>query len=218
MPPLPKTSQEAILKVASELADAGGLHGVGVRTIATKLKISPGTLYNVIGDIDDIILQVNEQILVGLRKALQDAIVADRDAMSNVSAVAKAYVDFVRANPKRWSMLLEYSLATDKELPAWYHHTLDQTIDTVDQLLRPMISVREDRRRAVAVLWATLEGVASLTASGKLSLIDGADPQVLIDLLIARFLGTYQSQEIRGKTADRPRRKKAVSKTRRNRG
>jgi hypothetical protein len=41
------------LKVASELADAEGLRGVDVRAIATHLKISPGTLYNVNGDIDD---------------------------------------------------------------------------------------------------------------------------------------------------------------------
>lgn len=221
VPPLPKTSPEAILKVASELADAEGLRGVGVRAIAAKLKISPGTLYNVIGDIDEIILHVNEQSLIGLRDALRDAIVAEQDAMANVLAVAKAYVDFVRANPKRWSMLIEYSLATDKELPAWYHATLDQTIGIVDQLLRPMISGRKDRQRAAAILWASLEGIASLTASDKLSLVDDEDPQVLVRLLVSRFLGTYQSEEIAEKPKDAinpARRKPVAAKLRRNRG
>jgi AcrR family transcriptional regulator len=220
MPPVPKTSQETILKVASGLADADGLRGVGVRAIAAKLQISPGTLYNVIGDIDDIILRVNEQSLIGLRDALRNAAAAERDPMTNVLAAAKAYVDFVRANPRRWSMLIEYSLATDKELPAWYHKTLDETIGTVDQLLRPLIAGRRDRQRAVTILWAALEGIASLTATGKLSLVSDEDPHVLVKLLISRFLGTYQSEDItedRRETVNRPRRKPADPGARRNR-
>lgn len=219
MPPLPKTTEEAILKVASELADAEGLRGVGIRAIAAQLKISPGTLYNVIGDIDDIILRLNEQTLIGLRDALQSAIADEQDAASNILAVAKAYIDFVRANPKRWSMLIEYSLATDKELPSWYHQTLDQTLTTVDRLLQPIIPARKERQRAVAVLWAVLEGTASLAASGKLSLVSDEDPHVLVRHMIARFLGTYQSDgipESAKRAVNRPPRKAVVKTARRN--
>ncbi|MEW6436201.1 MAG: WHG domain-containing protein [Pseudomonadota bacterium] len=208
------------MKVASELADAEGLRGVGVRAIAAKLQISPGTLYNVIGDIDDIILRVNERSLIGLRDALRNAAATERDPMTNVLAAAKAYVDFVRANPRRWSMLIEYTLATDKELPPWYHKTLDETIGTVDQLLRPLIAGRRDRQRAVTILWAALEGIASLTATGKLSLVSDEDPHVLVKLLISRFLGTYQSEDItedRREAVSRPRRKPADPSARRGR-
>lgn len=219
MPPLPKTTEEAILKVASELADADGLRGVGVRAIAAQLKVSPGTLYNVIGDIDDIVLRLNEQILIGLRDALRNAIAGERDAASNILAVAKAYIDFVRANPKRWSMLIEYSLATDKELPGWYHRTLDETLATVDHLLQPIIPARRERQRAVAILWATLEGTASLAASAKLSLVSDEDPHVLVHHMITRFLGTYQSEEILGsakRAVNRPSRKAVVKAVRHN--
>jgi AcrR family transcriptional regulator len=192
MSPVPKTSPEAILQVAADLAAAEGLKGVGIRAIAAKLHVSPGTLYNVVGDIDDIILRVNEQTLIGVRNALRDAIAPDRDVVSNVLAMACAYIDFVRARPKHWSMLIEYSIGTDKALPGWYQDSLDETVGTVEQLLRPLIAGRKDRQRAVAILWATLQGVATLTASGKLSLVDDDDPHALVELLISRFLGTYQ--------------------------
>jgi AcrR family transcriptional regulator len=217
VPPVQKTSQEAILKVAAELADAEGLRGVGVRAIAARLKISPGTLYNVVGDIDDIILRVNEQTLIRLQDTLLAAIAAGRDAMSNVAAVAEAYIDFVGTNPRRWSMLIEHSLASDKALPGWYQETLDQTVATVDELLQPMIPDRRERRRVVAVLWATLEGVASLTASSKLSIVNDDGPHVLVRLLIARFVGSFQSEAIPGKAGppvNRPLRKKAAPKAR----
>jgi AcrR family transcriptional regulator len=221
VPPVQKTSREAILKVASDLADAEGLRGVGVRAIAARLNISPGTLYNVVGDIDDIILRVNERTLIRLRDALLAAIVAGRDAISNVVAVADAYVDFVGDNPRRWSMLIEHSLASDKVLPGWYRETLDQTVATVDELLGPMIPNRGERRRAVAVLWATLEGVASLTASGKLSIVNDEGPHVIVRFLISRFLTTFQSAESpehEKRPANRSPRKKAAPGARRGRG
>jgi AcrR family transcriptional regulator len=179
--------------------------------IAAQLKVSPGTLYNVIGDIDDIVLRVNEQTLIRLRETLLAAIVAGRDAMTNVFAVAEAYVDFVRAHPRRWSMLMEHSLASGKELPGWYRATLDDTVAAVDPLLRPMIPARKERQRAVAVLWAALEGVASLAASGKLSIVNDDDPHVLVRLLVSRFLGSFQSGDGAGtaRPAGGPRRKKA---------
>jgi AcrR family transcriptional regulator len=198
MSPVPKTSPEAILQVAAELAAAEGLKGVGVRAIAAKLKISPGTLYNVVGDIDDILLRVNEQTLIEVRNTLREAVAPERDVLSNVLAVAEAYIDFVHQHPKRWSMLIEYSIGTDKLLPAWYRETLDQAVGTVEQLLRPLIASRKDRHRAVAILWATLQGVSTLTASGKLTLVDDDDPHALVELLVSRFLGTYQAAERSG--------------------
>lgn len=212
MPPLQKTSPEAILKVASELAAAEGLRGVGVRAIAARLRVSPGTLYNVIGDIDDIVLRVNEQTLLRLRDALLAAIDTQRDALPNVFAMADAYVDFVTENPGMWSMLFEHSSGSGRELPAWYQETINRTVATVDHVLRPLIPDRKERRRAVAVLWATLEGTASLTASGKLSIVSDTGPRDLVRLLVSRFLGSFQSET--GITTERRRpQKKAVATT-----
>jgi AcrR family transcriptional regulator len=193
MPPTARTSPEAVLKIASELADAEGLRGVGVRAIANRLGISPGTLYNVVGDIDDIILRVNEQVLIGLRIALEASVVPGEDPMRNILKAATAYIDYVLANPKRWSMLIEYSLGSDKQLPRWYRTSLDATIGTVDSLLQPLISARRERQRAVTILWAALEGLSSLSASDKLSLVSDEDPRVLVKLLISQFLAQYQT-------------------------
>jgi len=192
VPPVHKTSADAIVMVASELAESQGLRGVGVRAIAARLQVSPGTLYNVIGDIDDIVLRVNERTLVRLGDALLAAVDPDSEALPNLFAMADAYVDFVTDNPKLWSMLLEHTLGSGRELPDWYQETLNRTVATVDHLLRPLIADPIERRRAVAVMWATLEGTASLTASGKLSIVDPSGPHELVRLLIARFVGSFQ--------------------------
>lgn len=189
MAPRNKTSPEEILKVATELAEADGLKGVGVRAIANRLGISPGTIYNVVGDVDDVILRVNAQTLRTLQRVLSQELLPHRDAMANVFAVADTYVRFVLANSRIWGMILEHSLASDKTLPDWYRQELDKTVDLVDCVLRPVISGTKDRKRCVAALWAALQGLASLAASGKLSMVGQDDPQDLAQLLIARFFG-----------------------------
>jgi AcrR family transcriptional regulator len=196
--PRNKTSQDSILKIATTLAETDGLRGVGVRAIATQLGISPGTIYNVVGDIDDVILLVNAQTLRGLQTALQAEIQARRDAMANVFAVADAYVDFVLGNARSWSMIIEHSLASDKVLPNWYQDELDKTINLVDRVLKPVVSDKKERRRSVATLWASLQGLASLAASGKLSMVEQDDPHELVRLLISRFFGVSRA-EVRSK-------------------
>jgi AcrR family transcriptional regulator len=210
--PRSKTSPEAILKVATDLAEADGLRGVGLRAIAAQLGISPGTIYNVVGDMDDVVLMLNAQTLQRLQKVLLSEILVGREAMLNVFAVADAYITFVLDNAKSWSVILEHSLASDKKSPDWYQEELDKTIGLVDRVLKPIISDKRERRRSVAALWAALQGLASLAASGKLSMVDQDDPHDLAHLLISRFFGLSQSGEIsraRRETVSRVPQKKA---------
>jgi AcrR family transcriptional regulator len=195
MPPRNKTSPEEILKVATDLAEAEGLRGVGVRAIASQLGISPGTIYNVVGDVDDVILRVNAQTLKALQEVLSRELQPQRETMANVFAVADAYVCFVLTNTRIWGMILEHSLASEKTLPDWYQQELDKTIDLVDCVLQPVISDKKHRKSCVAALWASLQGLASLAASGKLSMVGQDDPRDLTRLLIARFFGVAMPRQ-----------------------
>ena len=68
------------------------------------------------GDIDDVILLLNAQTLQRLQKVLLGEIMTGREAMLNVFAVADAYITFVLANAKSWSVIIEHSLASNKSL------------------------------------------------------------------------------------------------------
>jgi hypothetical protein len=111
--------------------------------------------------------------------------------------MAAAYADFVGDNTKLWSMLLEPSLASHKDLPAWYHETINRTIASVDHLLRRLIADRKQPRRAVAALWATSEGHCMLTTPGMLSIVSDTGPHALVRLLVSRFLDSLQSKALK---------------------
>ena len=61
-----------ILSAAGEIAEAEGPRGLTARAIAGRIGYSPGTLYNVLADLDDVVLQLNADTLDALHARLAD--------------------------------------------------------------------------------------------------------------------------------------------------
>jgi AcrR family transcriptional regulator len=179
---------EMVLDAAERAARAGGLRAIGMRSIASEIGYVAGSIYNAVGDLDEVVLRLNARTLRRLREHIGGRIKPRKDAASNAIAVADAYLDFVAADPLVWSLILEHS-TRGREFPDWYQDELAQTIDYVDEILKPLIPGAAERRASVAVLWAALHGMASLSSTGKLAVINGEDPHNMAHLLIARFLG-----------------------------
>jgi AcrR family transcriptional regulator len=182
-----------VVRMAVDAAEAAarreGLRGLSLRKIAAEIGYVPGSLYNLIGDLDAIILHLNARTLERLADYLRTRIDAERSPGDTAFAVADAYLDFVMAEPLLWGLILEHRPLPGPELPVWYAEALAATTELVDDVLRPLITAEAERRLAVASLWAALHGVASLATSGKLLAVHDADPHVMARQLVARFLG-----------------------------
>ena len=53
-----KTTQEAVIKATSDLADEKGLNNVSLKAVAQKLNIRTPSLYNHIESLDNLLLEV----------------------------------------------------------------------------------------------------------------------------------------------------------------
>ena len=179
---------EMVLDAAERAAREGGLRAVGMRRIASEIGYVPGSIYNAIGDLDEVILRLNARTLRRLREHIGRRVKPGKDAASNAIAVADAYLDFVAADPLVWSLILEHS-TLGRALPDWYQEELARTTGLVDEILKSLIPDTQERRASVAVLWAALHGLASLSSTGKLAVLDGGHPRSMARLLIGRFLG-----------------------------
>ena len=67
----PEVLREMILDAAGTLIKSGGLSGLSAREIARIIGYSPGTLYNVYANLDDIVLHVEARVLDTMLVALQ---------------------------------------------------------------------------------------------------------------------------------------------------
>ena len=200
-----KHSQDDVIRMvvdaAERMARQEGLRGLSLRRIAAEIGYVPGSLYNLIGDLDQIILHLNARTLERLSEYLTTCIDPAKPAVENAFALADGYLDFVMAEPLLWGLILEHRLLPGVETPPWFSQPLTATTRLVDDLLRPLIVDETERRLAVASLWAALHGIASLATSGKLAAVHEADPHAMARHLVARFLGVDAPQRRRPQAA-----------------
>ena len=174
---------------AESLVRNEGFRALGMRRLAAAIGYAPNSIYNAVGDLDQVVLRVNARTLARLHAALVAEIDPNRAARDNALALADAYLVFVAADPRVWSLLFEHLAAPDQPFPDWYAAALAEPVGLVDTVLAPLIADPDERRRAVAALWAALHGLASLSTSRNLAVLTPDPPRELARLLVGRFLG-----------------------------
>lgn len=178
-----------VTRAAEGLVRREGLRGLGMRRLASTIGYAPNSIYNAVGDLDAVVLRVNARTLERLHATLTAAVRPEASPRANALSVADAYLAFVAADPQVWSLVFEHQIAPDAVFPDWYAGALARATDLVDAVLRPMIPDPDERRQAVATLWAGLHGLASLSTSRKLAVLTPESPRDLARLLVGRFLG-----------------------------
>ena len=192
----PEQLRELILQAASELIEVNGLDGMSAREVARKVNYSPGTLYNVFKDRDEIVLTLEARLLDRLQDDLKK-VSGGPDARKTVIGLADAYVQFTRNNPKLWSMLFEHRLQNGKDAPEWYEQKIDGLMSFVEEALTPLMPGRQrvEVARSARTLWASVHGITSLASADKLSAVTNETSQVLVDNLVRTYLDGLKSAQ-----------------------
>ena len=99
-----------VVGAAETLAREEGLRGLGMRRIATAIGYAPGSIYNAVGDFDEVVLRVNARTLGRLRDHLADVVDPARPPLDNALAVSDGYLDFVMRQPRLWGLIFEHVL------------------------------------------------------------------------------------------------------------
>jgi AcrR family transcriptional regulator len=193
----PQQLRALILDAAQEIIEAHGLAGLSAREIARRVGYSPGTIYNIFANLDDVVLSVEARVLDALDRRLGEATqpngagTADRgDGSEHLLRLAHAYLAVAHERPRLWNLLSEHHMPPDADLPGWYRQKLEASTTHIERALAPCFAPgREaDRQRAARALWAGMHGIASLSTTDKLSLVTTDTAVRLIDNLIATYL------------------------------
>lgn len=181
--------RELILEASTELIEANGLAGLSAREIARRIGYSPGTLYNIFENLDDLVLTIEGRLLDRLDVALADVSPVSNSGQA-VQRLAQAYLQFTDANPKLWNLLFEHHLPPGREVPAWYQSKLEGLLARVEHALDPLLpdADAQTRRRAARVLWAGVHGITSLATTDKLSIVSTETAPSLVDDLVSAYL------------------------------
>jgi AcrR family transcriptional regulator len=194
--------REMILEAARALIESGGLSGLSAREIAKRIGYSPGTIYNVFDNLDDVILNVEARLLSGLSDRLA-AVPTGQDPMRYLLDLSHAYLQFTHDNPKLWNLLFEHHLPAGTEVPDWYREKLDGLMAWLEGALKPLIPRADEAtlKRQARVLWAGVHGITSLSTADKLCNVTTDSAVPLVDDLVRTFVAGLQAPQILAKCA-----------------
>jgi AcrR family transcriptional regulator len=198
----PQQIRALILDAAQEIIEAQGLAGLSAREIARRIGYSPGTIYNLFANLDDVVLNVEARVLDGLDKRLSDVPDGSDGAGADdrLIRIAQAYLAFTQEKPRLWNLLFEHHMPRGAELPAWYQQKLEGLTVQIERALAPHFppGSEDERQRAARVLWAGVHGITSLSTADKLSVVTMETAARLIDDLIATYLAGLTRQQESG--------------------
>jgi AcrR family transcriptional regulator len=181
--------RELILDASTELIQGAGFTGLSAREIARRIDYSPGTLYNVFENLDELVLTIEGRLLDKLSEALAQ-VPKTGDPRERVHRLAETYLEFTEQNPKLWNLLFEHHLPAGVTAPSWYQEKLETLMRELEQALGPLMngSDQQDLQRSARVLWAGVHGITSLSTTDKLPVISKETARGLLDDLVGTYL------------------------------
>ncbi len=185
----PDQLRELILNAARSIIETNGLAGLSAREIARRIGYSPGTIYNMFENLDDVVLHVEARVLDELDARLAAAL-TDNAPQDRAARLAAAYLAFTHEHPKLWNLLFEHYLPGGSDTPPWYQERLELLMNRVETALAPLFppGAEAERKRAARVLWAGVHGITSLSTTNKLSNITAEAAGPFVDDLVKNYL------------------------------
>lgn len=112
-------NREALILAAQNAIAARGLAGLKTRDLAREIGCANGAVYNLVEDVDDLILRVGSRTLARLDAALTEAEAKEASPADQLVRIAVAYCDFAAENIELWRALFEHRMQPGKAVPEW---------------------------------------------------------------------------------------------------
>ncbi len=159
---------DALISAAENRIRANGLAGVKARELADEIGVAVGAIYNLVADLDELILRVNVRTMNRLDEALLEAapppLPSTREgAATRLVAIGLAYRRFASENMRLWRNLFEYSPPPGSALPEW---AAGQDVHLIRHICGPLRMLmpeadEADRYLMARTLFSAVHGVVS---------------------------------------------------------
>jgi AcrR family transcriptional regulator len=160
-----------ILAKAGAIVASEGLAAVQARRLAAEGGCSVGTLYNIFGDRDGLILAINRETMTDMGRPLEAARKASaRSGLeARLLALATAYMRFALENRNRWLAVFEFRLPDDAALPADFEAERARLLSLLEDTIGSDVPDAGQRHTAARALFGAAHGILHLAVNNRLS-------------------------------------------------
>jgi AcrR family transcriptional regulator len=163
--------RESLILAAERSISAAGLAGLKTRELAREIGCANGAVYNLVADMDELILLVGSRTLRRLDAALTEAETnGPSTPAETLVRIALAYCDFAADNDGLWRALFEHRMAPGKPVPDWAIEEQMNLFRHIYQPLAALFPMRSTTELGVRArsLFSAVHGMVTLGLEQKL--------------------------------------------------
>lgn len=166
----------------------GGIEQVRARELAKEAGCAVGAIYNVFGDLNELVMAVNGRTFKRLGTHVVEAVNANPDTapISVMTTMAHAYLGFAQANTAAWRTLFDLEMSTDQDVPDWYLTEMRQLLGLIAKPVAQNFPTFEAREIDLMTrgLFSSIHGVVLLGLEKRISAVPTEDLEKMISLLL----------------------------------
>jgi AcrR family transcriptional regulator len=153
-----------------------GFARFSAREVAKRIGYSIGTIYNVFGTHDALILALNGYTLEQWRRYLEVRLAGKKKDRLRIAV--EAYFEFAILHRNAWTAIYDFHLPENTELPADYaDRVMDITGIVIDEIAAVLPDSQKDEANALArSLLASVHGHCFFTLNGTFKILGEMDP------------------------------------------
>lgn len=157
---------EALIDATEARIQADGVRSLKMRDLAADIGVALGGIYNIVADMDDLLLRVTDRSLRRLDRVLAEAAQAgnassDQDgAVAVLEATAIAYLGFARDNLSLWRAMFEMPLSKP-ELPEYNIRAQLGLFEHIAPAIKTLLPDADDATRVLTgrTLFGAVHGI-----------------------------------------------------------
>lgn len=181
--------RDLAVRAVMEIAEARGPDAVTARRVAERIGYTPGMLYHLFADRDEMVLRANARTLDQLALVMEKAS-ARREPARALEAICRQYLKAARENGRRWELVFEHRMKNGVPVPDWYQARIDHLFALVEKPFRALAPERKavEVTLAARTLWSSVHGVCLLAITGKLDVGGPVDERKVVTSLVNNYV------------------------------
>ncbi|SOH94137.1 DNA-binding transcriptional regulator, AcrR family [Monaibacterium marinum] len=180
--------RERLIDAAQVQITDAGLSAIKARTLATQVGCSVGAIYTVFPDLHTLILAVNGRTFSAMGVEISAAVAAVQDGTppERLIAMARTYLSFAIANPRRWKALFDIEMSVDSGVPSWYVAAVGQLFELISTPLRDLSPDASEQRIDMMTrgLFSSIHGIVLLGVENRISAVPREGLEEMISFII----------------------------------
>ena len=157
--------RDTLIAHAETRIKADGLKNLRTRDLAKDAGCALGAIYNVFGDLNDLVLAVNARTFHRLGAAVAETLAqAPQNATQQLIVMSHAYHRFAAENFNAWRALFDIERPAGEAAPDWYLAEMGQLFAYIDAPLSVLFPDHDAQKRALLTkaLFSSVHGIVLL--------------------------------------------------------